>query len=60
MYTLHFITALNLLPVGQLDGGHILYTLIRRKAHPVAMAVLWSLLKEDWGDHWVSTAPRVH
>ena len=22
--------------------------------------VLWSLLKEDWGDHWVSTEPRVH
>jgi len=22
--------------------------------------VLWSLLKEDWGDHWVSTAGRVH
>jgi len=22
--------------------------------------VLWSLLKEDWADHWVSTAPRVH
>jgi RimJ/RimL family protein N-acetyltransferase len=22
--------------------------------------VLWSLLKDDWGDHWVSTAPRVH
>ncbi len=22
--------------------------------------VLWSLLKEDWGDHWVPTAPRVH
>jgi RimJ/RimL family protein N-acetyltransferase len=22
--------------------------------------VLWSLLKEDWGDHWISTAPRVH
>ena len=22
--------------------------------------VLWSLLKEDWGSHWVSTAPRVH
>jgi len=22
--------------------------------------VLWSLLKEDWGEHWVSTAPRVH
>jgi RimJ/RimL family protein N-acetyltransferase len=22
--------------------------------------VLWSLLKEDWGERWVSTAPRVH
>src|SRR2546421_326706 len=22
--------------------------------------VLWSLLKEDWGGHWVSTAARVH
>ena len=22
--------------------------------------VLWSLLKEEWGEHWVSTAPRVH
>jgi len=22
--------------------------------------VLWSVLKEDWGEHWVSTAPRVH
>jgi RimJ/RimL family protein N-acetyltransferase len=21
---------------------------------------LWSMLKEDWRDHWVSTAPRVH
>ena len=22
--------------------------------------VLWSMLKEDWGERWVSTAPRVH
>jgi RimJ/RimL family protein N-acetyltransferase len=22
--------------------------------------VLWSILKEDWSEHWVSTAPRVH
>jgi RimJ/RimL family protein N-acetyltransferase len=22
--------------------------------------VLWSILKEDWTEHWVSTAPRVH
>lgn len=22
--------------------------------------VLWSVLKEDWGEHWMSTTPRVH
>jgi len=22
--------------------------------------VLWSMLREDWGEHWVSTEPRVH
>jgi RimJ/RimL family protein N-acetyltransferase len=22
--------------------------------------ILWSLLKEDWGQHWISTGPRVH
>jgi RimJ/RimL family protein N-acetyltransferase len=31
-----------------------------RRAGEYFDQVLWSLLKEDWGDHWVSTAPRVH
>jgi membrane-associated protease RseP (regulator of RpoE activity) len=38
-----FITALNLIPVGQLDGGHILYSLVGRRQGLIAR-VFFALL----------------
>jgi len=48
-----FITALNLMPIGQLDGGHVLYALLRRKAHVVAQlliigAALSMIITNNW------------
>jgi membrane-associated protease RseP (regulator of RpoE activity) len=34
------ITAINLFPIGQLDGGHVLYALLRDRAHAVATTML--------------------
>jgi membrane-associated protease RseP (regulator of RpoE activity) len=49
-----FITALNLIPIGQLDGGHVLYAILRRGAYPVAivllaLAVLGMVVSNNWG-----------
>ncbi len=37
-------TALNLLPFGQLDGGHIIYSLVGRRASHISLATLGATL----------------
>ena len=48
-----FITALNLVPVSQLDGGHIIYALIGKRAHAVSIGFLMLVIGYMvWTDHY--------
>lgn len=38
------LTAINLLPIGQLDGGHATYALFREKAHVLSTVAFFALL----------------
>jgi len=61
-------TFLNLLPIGQLDGGHMLYALSRRAHKPVSLAVIVLLIAAGFlfaGYHlivfgvlWAALGPR--
>ncbi len=39
-----FITALNLLPVGQLDGGHVIYCLLGEKAQVLGLILIGAMV----------------
>lgn len=55
-----FVTALNLLPVGQLDGGHVLYALLGRRQHRVGQLFFASMLVAGlWWPGWIVWAMLV-
>ena len=35
------VTALNMMPIGQLDGGHVVYSMLRQRAHLVSRIGSW-------------------
>jgi membrane-associated protease RseP (regulator of RpoE activity) len=52
-----FFTALNLTPIGQLDGGHILYSLIGFEKHKIVARIFFAVLVTLGG---IEAVPFIH
>jgi membrane-associated protease RseP (regulator of RpoE activity) len=49
-----FVTALNLLPIGQLDGGHVTYALFRDRAALISRLGFWACVALTYfGPNWL-------
>jgi len=54
------VTALNLMPIGQLDGGHLTYALLREKALPISRIGSWVCVAlVFFGPSWILWAVLV-
>ncbi len=55
-----FLTALNLIPIGQLDGGHVTYALLRERAALVSKIGSWVCVALVYfGPNWILWAVLV-
>ena len=54
------VTALNLMPIGQLDGGHVTYSLLRNRARRISIAASWvAVALVYFGPSWILWAVLV-
>ncbi len=48
------VTALNLMPIGQLDGGHVTYALLGKRAHKISIVGSWvAVALIYFGPSWI-------